>query len=189
VIRGPPRGHVVVAALFSFLVALVAMKVQRCSTSALPPSPATQASVKPAFPTPPAANAAPLVVPAPSAQPDPLCGCVAAVGCNRACRRADRAPAVSSPNHVRACQDGRRFSARAVPGATGKLRTPPRASRSPEAHRRRPIPGRPPAASDVEFRPFTHGGTTSPVLPEAVSHATGHWMQIRPDQIDPDAAK
>jgi len=29
----------------------------------------------------------------------------------------------------------------------------------------------------------------APVLPEAVSHATGLQMQIRPDQIDPDAAR
>ena len=116
----------VVAALFSFLVALVAMKVQRCSTSALPPSPATQASVKPAFPTPPAANAAPLVVPAPSAQPDPLAAASQPSAATEPAARADRAPAVHPQTTYGHAKTAGGFSARAVPGATGKLRTPPR---------------------------------------------------------------
>jgi len=57
----------VVAALFSFLVALAALKLHRCSETGSPPSGTTPASATPAPPAPTTAEAAPAPLPTPSA--------------------------------------------------------------------------------------------------------------------------
>jgi hypothetical protein len=110
------------AAFFSFLAALAALKLHQCSQSVLRPSATVTA---PAAPLPAAASTAPAVLPAPAvraeppapASPPPLAAApvaptAAPAGAGR--QTTDR-PAMRAGSS----------STRAAPGATGKPRTPP----------------------------------------------------------------
>jgi hypothetical protein len=111
------------AAVLSFLVALAALKVHRCVPSLSRPSATTQASAAPAPPTPPSANAAPVVLPEPDA------GAPAAA--SRPPLAAAPGPPTAPPPGIRRMNTHRPAtraggsSGRAAPGAAAKPGTRP----------------------------------------------------------------
>ena len=114
----------VVAALLSFLVALAVLKVHQCGTSVVSPSATAQASVSAIPATPTAASAAPPVLPAAPA-PQPLAAASQPSAATAPAARAAQPPAVRPRTTHRPAKAAGGFSARAAPGATGKLRTQP----------------------------------------------------------------
>jgi len=124
----------VVAALFSFLVALAALKLHRCSDTGSPPSGTTPASATPAPPAPTTAEAAPAPLPTPSAPPGLPAAAVAS--------DAPIAQLVAARPKAAHRPDGRAVSpsVRTAPGALGDFRgqhaplgppTPPKDSLMP----------------------------------------------------------
>jgi hypothetical protein len=115
----------VVAALFSFLVALAVLKLQRCSETGSGPAAATKVSVSPAPLAAPASNAAQAVLPAPSAPPVPLANASHPLAAAAPAAPVAQPQAVLPKSHRRAKRPGA-SSVRAAPAAAGK----PRAQRT-----------------------------------------------------------
>jgi hypothetical protein len=122
----------VVAALFSFLVALAVLKLHQCSKTGSSPSGTTPASMTPASPAPIPAEAASAALPAPSAPP----------GLPAAAAASDALIAQPVADHPKATQRSatRGPSVRTAPGALGDFRgqraplgppTPPKDSLMP----------------------------------------------------------
>ena len=111
-------GIFVLAALFSFLVALAVLKLHRCSTTASRPAATTQVSATPGPQAPSAASAAPAALPAPSAPPSPPAA-------------ASHPPATTGPIEPKPQPQGarpnttHRRARRAAPGASRKLGSQP----------------------------------------------------------------
>lgn len=109
-------GVFLLAAVFSFLVALAVLKLHRCSTAASGPSVPTQVSATSAPYVPPAAGVAPEVLPTPSPAPGPSAAApVAAISVASAAQFQGVGPTISHRPARRAGSD-----------ATGKPGSKPR---------------------------------------------------------------